>query len=43
MPLLTANPKSIANSVAITNVHLTQFYKDLKLEFAKNVEEEEIH
>ncbi|CAD8066149.1 unnamed protein product [Paramecium sonneborni] len=40
IPLLPSQPKSIANSVAITNVHLTQFYKDLKLEFAKDVEEE---
>ncbi|CAD8174018.1 unnamed protein product [Paramecium pentaurelia] len=40
IPLLPNQPKSIANSVAIANVHLTQFYKDLKLEFAKDVEEE---
>ncbi|CAK79712.1 unnamed protein product (macronuclear) [Paramecium tetraurelia] len=40
IPLLPIQPKSIANSVAIANVHLTQFYKDLKLEFAKDVEEE---
>ncbi|CAD8072564.1 unnamed protein product [Paramecium sonneborni] len=40
IPLLPSQPKSISNSVAITNVHLTQFYKDLKFEFAKDVEEE---
>ncbi|CAD8154002.1 unnamed protein product [Paramecium pentaurelia] len=40
IPILPSQNKSIANSVAITNVHLTQFYKDLKLEFAKDVEEE---
>ncbi|CAD8075574.1 unnamed protein product [Paramecium sonneborni] len=41
IPVQNNQPKSISNSVAITNVHLTQFYKDLKLEFAKKVEEEE--
>ncbi|CAD8164547.1 unnamed protein product [Paramecium pentaurelia] len=41
MPIQNNQPKSIANSVAITNVHLTQFYKDLKLEFAKKVDEED--
>ncbi|CAK64225.1 unnamed protein product (macronuclear) [Paramecium tetraurelia] len=40
IPILPSQTKSITNSVAITNVHLTQFYKDLKLEFARDVEEE---
>ncbi|CAD8176695.1 unnamed protein product [Paramecium octaurelia] len=42
MPVQSNQPKSISNSVAITNVHLTQFYKDLKMEFAKKVEDEDI-
>ncbi|CAD8167033.1 unnamed protein product [Paramecium pentaurelia] len=41
MPVQSNQPKSISNSVAITNVHLTQFYKDLKMEFAKKVEDED--
>ncbi|CAD8160907.1 unnamed protein product [Paramecium octaurelia] len=41
IPVQTNQPKSIANSVAIANVHLTQFYQDLKLEFAKKVDEED--
>ncbi|CAK79507.1 unnamed protein product (macronuclear) [Paramecium tetraurelia] len=42
MPVQSNQPKSISNSVAITNVHLTQFYKDLKMEFAKKVDDEDI-
>ncbi|CAD8087940.1 unnamed protein product [Paramecium sonneborni] len=41
IPIQNNQPQSISNSVAITNIHLTQFYKDLKMEFAKKVEEEE--